>query len=186
MSDTPDRLGLLDRGTGFGPPFCGDPAPHNDLAGVDQETASISAPSEDCLDLFDWDAYAGDKETDVTTQSDVPPEGKPAATPSPAGPGTNHGDDCPMPDAPPSPERQLPHVWPVLGPTPPRDINIRFEASPSPPPSPEMHLDGHSRSPLPLSQKKTRVVKDPEETNYVRGLGSCYHCKMNKIGVGAS
>jgi hypothetical protein len=89
-----------------------------------------------------------------------------------------------MPDAP-SPEGQL--VWPqVPGPHPRRDTNILLEASPSPPPSTEMHLDAHSHSPLPPSEKKTRVVKDPEETNQVRGLKACYRCKMNKRAVGAS
>jgi hypothetical protein len=174
MPDISDCFGW---GTGFGLPSCGDPAPHSDLTWVDQETSGSSALSEeDCLNLFDWVAY----ETDATTQPDVPS----AATPSPAGPGTNHGDDYPMPDAP-SPERQL--VWPqVPGPQPPRDTNILLEASPSPLPSTEMHLDGQSHSPLPPSETRKRVVKDLGETNQVREVGSCYRCKMNKIGVGAS
>jgi hypothetical protein len=194
MSDTSDRFDLFNGGTGPKQPFCKDPSPHSNSAGVDdRETASVST-SEDYSDLFDYGAYyASGRATDVTTQSDVPPStGKPAVvlsatTPAgapAAGPGQdedcpmsdppegpNQDEDCPMQDAP-AQEPQPPHVWPkVLGPHPPRDTSILVEASPSPPSSADMH------------QKKTRVVKDREETGRVRGLGACYHCRMNRKGV---
>lgn len=199
MSDTPDRSGPFDGGTGRHErsSSCEDPAPHSYFAGVeDQETASTSAPSEDFSDLFDYHAYYAGEEggTDVTSQSDVPSsDGKPAARPSsvlvPAGASAanpNHDEDSPMPDADaPSQGPQPPHVWPKLsGPHPPRDTNILLESSPSPPPAAEMHLDGQSPTTSPSSPKKTRTVKDPEETGRVRELRSCYHCKMNKKAVG--
>ncbi|AEO70465.1 uncharacterized protein THITE_122731 [Thermothielavioides terrestris NRRL 8126] len=172
MSDNPDRFRLFHGATGSGRPSCDYPAPHSV-----QETASTSTPSEDFDDFFDWDAWARDEVTDVTTQSDVPSEGKPAARPSPltpAGPGVvlpSHQDDTPMPDAP-SQEPQLPHVWPSVSVTqPPRDLHIRLEASPPPTASP------------PLGQKKTRVLKHPEETSLVREMKACYHCKINKTKV---
>jgi hypothetical protein len=197
MSDTPDRSGPFNGGTGRleRSSSCEDPATHSYFAGVeDQETASTSAPSEDFSDLFDYHAYYAGEEgaTDVTSQSDAPSsEGKPAARPSsalvPAGASAaspNHDEDSPMPDAP-SQGPQPPHVWPeVSGPHPPRDTNILLESSPSPPPATEMHLDGQSPATSPSSPKRKRTVKDPEETGRVRELRSCYHCKMNKKAVG--
>jgi hypothetical protein len=138
---------------------------------------------------FDWERYLSDQATDVTTQSDVPSEGKPAAKSpdlTPATPAANHDDDCPMPDAP-SQEPPQSHVWPdISGPHPRRDLAFDVEASPSPPPSPAMHLDSQPQAVSPTSQKKTRVVKDPEETSQVRDARACYHCKMSKTAVGGS
>ncbi|KAL2126950.1 hypothetical protein VTI74DRAFT_11579 [Chaetomium olivicolor] len=191
MSDIPDRFGLPFNGrTGFGLPLpCEYPVAassshsHGDLAGVrDQETASSSATSDDFSDsdYFDWDLYARDEEvTDVTTQSDVPSETQPAVRPllpipdGPAAADTSHEEDSPMPDAP---SDKLPHVWPSVSEDQlPRDLTIHLESSPSPPPTTDM-------PPLP-SQKRTRTVKDPEETSMVRDMGACYHCRMNKSKV---
>ncbi|KAH6650641.1 hypothetical protein F5144DRAFT_598080 [Chaetomium tenue] len=193
MSDTLDRFGILNGGTGPKQLFCEDPTPHSNLARVDDgETTSVST-SEDYSDIFDWDAYyASGTTTDVTTQSNAPSSaGKLAVMPSavtPAGappPGPGQDEDCPMSDPPetsnqdedyqmqdaPVRETQPLDVWPkLLGPLPPRDTDILLEGSPSPSPPPEMH------------QKKTRVVKDREETGRVRELGACYPCRMNRKG----
>jgi hypothetical protein len=184
MFDTLDRLGLFDGGYA---PSCEYPAPHSDVAPIhDHETASISASSDDCMQLFDWERFESDQATDVTTQSDVPSEGKPATRPSvltPAAPAATHDDDCPMPDAP-SQEPPLSHVWPhISGPHPPRDLPFDVEPSPSPPPSPAMHLDSQAQAVSPTSQKKTRQVKNLEETSQVRDVRACYHCKMSKTAV---
>jgi len=187
MSDNADRSGPFNGGTEFGRLSCKDPAPH-------WETASISTQSDDFSEFFDFPAYYGsDGATDVTTQSDAPSEKKrapwpslptPAATPA-ANP--DHDGDSPMPDAP-AQEPQLPHVWPaVSGPQPPRDTNILLESSPSPQSSGEMRSEGQPQVTSTPGQKKTqktRVIRNPDETNLVREMKACYSCKMSKKGVG--
>lgn len=205
MSDTSDRLAFLNGSTELRRLFCEYPASHSDRVSVsDQETAS--AQSDDFSDIFDWDLYAHHAATDVTTQSDVPSERKPAARPpllKPAGPAATAHDidgDCLMSDAG-SQEPQPSNVWPIISdPTPPRDLSIHLEASPPPSPftedqgapsgtpqgqtSAEMHLVGQPQTASSPSQKKTRIVKSPEETSQVRDIKACYHCKMNKSKVG--
>ncbi|KAK4105579.1 hypothetical protein N658DRAFT_417734 [Parathielavia hyrcaniae] len=184
---TLDRSGFFDGGSDDS--SCEDPpSPHSSSGGLSPvETASSSAPSaDDCLDLFDWDRFEIDQATDVTIPSNVPSEGKPVARVPihvSAAAAASHGDDCPMPDAPPQ-DPPLPHVWPeVSGPHPPRHQNIHLEASPSPPPSTAMQLDGPPQATSPSTQKKTRVVKNPEETSLVRDVGACISCRMNRIKV---
>ncbi|KAL2258240.1 hypothetical protein VTK26DRAFT_8527 [Humicola hyalothermophila] len=209
MSDISDRLPFLNGSTGLARQFCEYPAPHSDLTrGSDHETGSISAQTDDFSDLFDWDRYASDNVTDVTTQSDVPSERSPAAALSALrGAGSavtvpSIEEDCPMPDVG-SHEPHPPDVWPMVqGPHPPRDVNIRLEGSPSPPlltesmsgssssgaspGAPEMHPGGQTHPVPAQSHKKTRIVKFPEETNQVRDLKACYHCKMNKSRCGSA
>lgn len=197
MSDISDRLAFLNGSSDLARQSCEYPAPHSNLAGAsDQET------DDDFSDLFDWDRYASDNVTDVTTQSDVPSERNPAPRRSILRPAGSAGtipsieDDTPMPDVG-SQDPQPSDVWPMVsGPHPPRHVNIRLEGSPSPssptenmsgssssvlsPSSPEMRPVGPSHPASGPGQKKTRIVKFPEETNQVRDLKACYHCKMNK------
>ncbi|KAJ4297241.1 hypothetical protein N0V88_004159 [Collariella sp. IMI 366227] len=194
MSEIPDRFEhLFHGGTGFGRALsCEYPSAasfhsHADFAGDHHrdhdEPASSPAPSDDFSDLFDWEGYerGDDAVTDVTAQSDAPSERPPAAQPliqipgGPAAVAPSHEDedDVPMLDAP---SEKPPH--PVGRPAP-RDLNIHVDSSP-PLPIPYPSAD----MPSPLSRKKTRIVKDPEETSEVRILGACYRCRMSRAKCG--
>ncbi|KAK4151671.1 hypothetical protein C8A00DRAFT_35670 [Chaetomidium leptoderma] len=189
MSDSPDRLGPFHGATASsGHPSGEYPAPRNYLS--DEETASSTSLPWD--DLFDWDKCARDGLTDVTTLSDVPSEGMPAAGSSilaaakPVAATPNPDMDCPMPDAP-SRELQPPHVWPrVPDPHPPRNIDMQLDTSPSPSSPTEMRHEGQSQATSPPSHKRRRVVKDREQTSQVRYLKACFRCKMNKSECGSS
>ncbi|KAK4251823.1 hypothetical protein C7999DRAFT_10424 [Corynascus novoguineensis] len=171
MSDNADRS-VFNGGTGS--------VPHKDFDG--RESASTSTPSEDYSDLFDYDAYYDRVGTDVTT---APSAGKLANGSSiltqATTPVASHSEDTPMQDALVQ-EPQLSNVWPkVSDPPPSRDTNISLEASLSPQAPGEMHLEKQTQFPSASGQKVvTRVIKDLDETNKVRELGACYHCKMNR------
>lgn len=174
MQNTPD----------FQQHFCNYPGPHSDGGGVgDRGTASISDGGNDFSDLFDWEKWDHDT-TDVTSP---PSEGtseekavvNAPAAPAPATPFPN--EDHPMTDFP-SEEPKPAHVWPSLGPVPPRDVNLQVDSSPSPS-STEMCSPGSPQA-APHPNKKTRTLKSHEETSRVRVVGSCYGCKIRKTAVG--
>lgn len=166
-------------------------APHTgSVRDSDQGTASSPAASDAFSEFFDYPGYVRGEPTDATTPSDVLSDGKSAAsppfvTPDGAAATPNSDEDCLMTDAP-SVEPQQSDVWPrAPGPHPPRDLNIQVDTLPSPStPSSEMHLDGPSQG-LPPPNKKTRALKDPQETSQVRDCGACSFCRMSKSGVSA-
>ncbi|KAL1841606.1 hypothetical protein VTJ49DRAFT_2301 [Mycothermus thermophilus] len=177
--------------------ICGYPASRNDLGGLhDHESvSSSSAPSVD--DFFDWEKYEQDQGSDVTTpsspssSSDVPARDESAPT-TPLGEALDgpaaaqDGEDHPMYDAPSPPSPQLANVWPNFEPSsPPRAAALILDPSPSPPASGGMQLDTPATSPAattPPGHKRTRVIKNPDETNKVRKEGACLPCSMDKIG----
>ncbi|KAL2023223.1 hypothetical protein VTK56DRAFT_3346 [Thermocarpiscus australiensis] len=186
MLDAPDHSEPLNGSMDLERQSRGYPAFPTDLTGAaDQETASTSGQSDDFSEIFDWDKYTSSEPTDVTTQSDVPSPGSSATTDS------SREDDCPMLDV------QPPHVWPrISGPHPPRDEDFHLDpsspaegqrGSPRPAQGPgtrEMVSRGQPQPPSPTGQKRTRIIRDLMETNQVRDVRACYHCKMNKSKAG--
>ncbi|GAB1310502.1 hypothetical protein MFIFM68171_00712 [Madurella fahalii] len=195
----PDRLTLYMGSAPFWRQYDRYPAtPRSDLLGVEDTTRTSAHPDDDGSQFFDfelWDLHTGGKGTDVTTPSSVSPEDKPAASPSVLGPGSftttapNPGDDVSMVDAQPH-EPPLPHVWPrVSGPQPPRDGAIQLDVSQSTEARRSFPRPASSQSTFEMPQgcnKKTRMVKNPDETSRVRDLKACSWCRMNKSGCDAS
>lgn len=183
----PDRHALFHGGMDLDLSFESH-APHTgSVRDSDEGTASSPAASDVFSEFFDYQGYERGEPTDATTPSDRTSDGKSAAsppfvTPDGAAATPNSDEDCLMTEAP-SVEPQQSDVWPrAPGPHPPRDPNIHVDTLPSPSPSSEMHLDGPSQG-LPPPSKKTRALKDRQETSQVRDCRACSFCRMSKSGV---
>ncbi|KAK4202239.1 hypothetical protein QBC40DRAFT_276804 [Triangularia verruculosa] len=150
--------------------------------GPDRDTASTSSQSDDWSDLFDWTAWNarnGDAPSDVTTQSQhshsaAGGNGAPAFFPRSPGPASDADGDIPMTDV-----ESDPHVWPVLGPAPTREMSPE-ELRPHHPSQLDMAVPRAAQNERPQGQKRARVLESPEQTKEVRDAGACYHCRMNK------
>ncbi|KAK0748106.1 hypothetical protein B0T21DRAFT_16373 [Apiosordaria backusii] len=188
MSSTmPDRSRIVG---GF--PWLEPTAAPRSSQGLDRDTASTSSQSDDFSDLFDWTAWNarhGDSHTDVTTQSQHSAEGRgvPAFPWSPQSPQTPQSSQTPQSpgpasdvdgDIPMTGVESDPHVWPVLGPAPTREMSP-IELRPPLLSQPDMAAPRvvHER---PQGHKRLRVLESPEQTKEVRDAGACYHCRMNK------